>query len=141
MDTKNDAAEAPTTPVQGVASSESTSIFADVFSKRQSIQAAPQGQFEVDPSQLPALKADLQAVLDWANSALNRAVYLSVIEPPAEDDVSVQSVANIKKVIEDGDNSLVMTCEAIKAWVESFQNEVDRAITDYQRIDHDNRMA
>lgn len=108
--------------------------------KDMQVGLSQQGEFEVDPERLPQLKADLDKVAEEVEEARRVALELQNIDPPAKDDVSIQSVANIKKVIEDGDGSLIKTCEDIRLWVKSFQDQVEKAVAEYQRIDEENRM-
>lgn len=100
-----------------------------------------QGKFEVDPERLPQLKADLDAVKEEAQKALEVSTEVAMFQGPAEDDVSVQAMQNINQVMTDGDGSLAKTCDDVMRWVESFQEEVEKAIAEYQRIDDENRMA
>lgn len=98
-------------------------------------------KFEIDPDQLPQVRAGLDEVREKYLHAQEAAVQLSQVTPPFADNVTINVVRQISERAEGGDGNLYDTAEAMVQWVDEFQAAVDQAIADHRRIDDENRMA
>lgn len=89
---------------------------------------AVQDVFEVEPDRLPELRSGLREVAEVTRWALDSAWQLAAIEPPAGDEASLRSTAELSSIATEGDTSFARICEEIHTWVVRLLSEVDDAI-------------
>ncbi|MGW1679277.1 hypothetical protein [Saccharopolyspora sp. NPDC002376] len=97
--------------------------------------------FHIQPDRLPRVLAGLDEVLAKYENIYNMALRLSSAGPPFLDDVTVNEIKRIRERARGGDGSLSDFARGMADWVMGFQDAVQRAVQDHQRIDEESSMG